>query len=309
MAAANDLTQLQRKYAAGEVIFSEQDLTRDLFVLLSGKVEVLQRGVQLAILETKGAFFGEMALLTGQPRSATLRAAKDSIMLQVSPQQLPILMKNMPDLSMKMAKNLASMVNDLDKQLLKAWEANELVELLKDKAASDPTATLEEALPKLFEQVHQKQADQLLAVAQSYMQSNIFINPFAQAIQEQLTPFFDFIVTVNRNDAQSEILERLCGIDFQGVTPGTFIFMCRDHNLKKIGGALFGDKSTDSLEEDALMELARGVIEKVKTSVPGLHLELSTPEILSNYSPPTEKFLGVRMESNVGFVGWIHLNR
>lgn len=309
MAANNDLLQLQRKYAEGEVIFSEQDLSRDLFVLLAGKVEVLQRGVQLALLDSKGSFFGEMALLTGQPRSATLRAAKDSIMLQVSPQQLPILMKNMPDLSMKMAKNLAAMVNDLDKELLKAWEATQLIELLKDKAASDPSATLEDTLPQLFEQVQQKQADQLLAVAQSYMRSSIFITPFTQAIQEQLAPFFDFEITVNRNDAQSEVLDRLCGIDFQGVTPGTFIFMCRDHNLKKIGNVLFGEKNTNSLEEDALMELARGVIEKVKVSVPGLHLELSTPEILSNYTPPTEKFLGVRLEANVGFVGWIHLNR
>ena len=309
MATSNDLTQFQRKYAAGEVIFSEQDKTRDLFVLLSGKVEVIQRGVQLAILESKGAFFGEMALLTGQPRSATLRAQKDAIMLQVSPQQLPILMKNMPDLAMKMAKNLAGMVNNLDKELLDAREATDLVGLLKEKAATDPMATLEEALPKLFEEVEQKQADQMLAVAQSYLRSKVFIDPFTQAMQDQLTPFFDYEVTVSRNDAQLETLDRLCGIDFQGVTPGTFIFMCREINLQKIGKTLFGDNNSEQLENDALMELARGVIEKVKAAVPGLNMELSSPEILHNYTPPTDKFLGVRLEANVGFVGWIHLNR
>jgi CRP-like cAMP-binding protein len=309
MSTSNDLMQLQRKYAAGEVIFSEQDLSRDLFVLLSGKVEVLQKGVKLAVLETKGAFFGEMALLTGQPRSATLRALKDAVMLQVSPEKLPILMKNMPDLAMKMAKNLAGMVNNLDKELLKAWEATTLVDMLKEKAELEPMATLEETLPKLFQQVQQQQSDQLLEVAQSYMRSNVFITPFTQAIQDQLAPFFDFEIEVSRNDGDVEILERLCGIDFQGVTAGTFIFMCRENNLQKIGKILFGDKSTEELENDALMELARGVIEKVKASVPGLNMELSTPEILSSYTPPTDKFMGVRLAANVGFVGWIHLNR
>jgi len=309
MTASNDLIQLQRKYAAGEVIFSEEDLTRDLFVLLAGKVEVLQKGIHLAYIETKGAFFGETALLTGQPRSATLRSVKDSVMLQVSPKQLPILMKNMPDLAMKMARNLAGTVNQLNKELLKAWEAKELVELLKEKASTDATATLGDTLPQLFEKVSQKQADQMLSVARSYLKSQIFITPFIQAIQDQLSPFFEFDITVLRNDGSQETLDRLCGIDFIGATTGTFVFMCPDNNLKTIGKQLFGDKSNVELENDTLMELARNVIEKVKASVPGLNMQLSAPVILKSYQPPAEEHLGVRLVANVGFVGWIHLNR
>lgn len=59
--------------AAGETLFSEGDLGGSLYVISEGEVTVETGGNELARLGP-GAFFGEIALVTDLPRSATVRA-------------------------------------------------------------------------------------------------------------------------------------------------------------------------------------------------------------------------------------------
>lgn len=67
-------------YADGDVIFKEGSRGEDVYIILSGKVEVSQRvgddSIPIATLE-EGDFFGEAAPLTGEPRSATITAVTD----------------------------------------------------------------------------------------------------------------------------------------------------------------------------------------------------------------------------------------
>ncbi len=71
-----------RSFKPGNVIIKEKDQAAGVFVITSGKVEVV-RGADgdkpevLAILGG-GDFFGEMALFEGFPRSATVRCLEDT---------------------------------------------------------------------------------------------------------------------------------------------------------------------------------------------------------------------------------------
>ncbi len=67
----------QAHYEPGETVFNEGDTGDSLFMILSGRVEVLKRfGARPQLVGTlgPGEYFGEMALLGRRPRSATTRA-------------------------------------------------------------------------------------------------------------------------------------------------------------------------------------------------------------------------------------------
>src|SRR5512134_2062382 len=75
-----------REYPAGAVIASQQEHGDALFVLVRGKVKAILYGesgreVILSIFKAPGDFFGELALLDGEPRSATLVADAPSRLL------------------------------------------------------------------------------------------------------------------------------------------------------------------------------------------------------------------------------------
>ena len=64
----------RRSFAAGEAIVSKSDVGGGLFVVLSGSATVEAGGRAHTL--GPGAFFGEMALLGGRPRSATVVATE-----------------------------------------------------------------------------------------------------------------------------------------------------------------------------------------------------------------------------------------
>jgi CRP/FNR family transcriptional regulator, cyclic AMP receptor protein len=68
-------------HKSGEVVFKEGDIGSSFHVLIAGEVVVEKnRGDQAVVLArlTAGECFGEMALVGGHVRSATVRATKDS---------------------------------------------------------------------------------------------------------------------------------------------------------------------------------------------------------------------------------------
>ena len=82
------LPLLQRRhYASGEVILRWGEVGDCLYIVESGLVTVSipERGEQRALAQLgPGQIFGEMAILTGQPRSAEVRAAVPTVVLVLS---------------------------------------------------------------------------------------------------------------------------------------------------------------------------------------------------------------------------------
>jgi CRP-like cAMP-binding protein len=90
-AGAAELERLAepRDYPAGAIVASQEERGDALFVLVRGKVKAILYGesgreVILSIFKAPGDFFGELSLLDGEPRSATLVADAPSRLLVLS---------------------------------------------------------------------------------------------------------------------------------------------------------------------------------------------------------------------------------
>ncbi len=98
-------------FVQGETLIRQGDAGDSMYVLLEGLLEVFRTGegnkeTRVAQIQT-GRFFGEMSLLTGEPRSATIRAALNSIVLTIQKSAMVSLLENRPGLVDHLSRSLA----------------------------------------------------------------------------------------------------------------------------------------------------------------------------------------------------------
>ena len=94
-----------RTYAPGRVLFRAGEAGDELYVILRGEAKVL--GKPLARTLGPGDYFGEMALLDGGLRSATIAAATEVSTLVLSRSVVTQLLEEEPKFSMVMATVLS----------------------------------------------------------------------------------------------------------------------------------------------------------------------------------------------------------
>lgn len=112
--ARNGVT-LQR-FAAGDKIFVTEDDAKVMYVVRSGRVNVMASGV---VLETIGAggLFGEMALIDGDPRSATAIAVEDTEVAPIDRAAFLFMVRQSPDFALEVMSVLAARIRRMNEQL------------------------------------------------------------------------------------------------------------------------------------------------------------------------------------------------
>ncbi|HTX28134.1 MAG TPA: patatin-like phospholipase family protein [Streptosporangiaceae bacterium] len=78
---------------AGEILFREGDLGDSLYVVVTGRVRMLvgEPGAERAIRDLgPGELIGEMALLTGEPRTATVAAVRDTELYRLTAESVEL---------------------------------------------------------------------------------------------------------------------------------------------------------------------------------------------------------------------------
>lgn len=93
-------------FAEGEVIVHEGDTTSSMFLIAEGRVGISVHGEtgtsqKIATLE-RGAAFGEISLLTGEPRLATVRALAESALVEVDKSTIAPILEANPSLVEKL---------------------------------------------------------------------------------------------------------------------------------------------------------------------------------------------------------------
>jgi len=86
-----------------------------LFVILDGKAEILRNGRALGTL-TAGDVVGELALIDGYPRSASVRAVTDVHLLEIPAAEFRGLVRGSPKLVRNLLQALAHRIRDMDER-------------------------------------------------------------------------------------------------------------------------------------------------------------------------------------------------
>ena len=111
IARASDEVQIP----AGRTLMKQDDVGRECFVLVDGKVKVERNGRKVASLGP-GAYFGELSLLDKGPRTATVAAESPITVLVLGPREFSAVLDEVPQLAHKLLTALAQQVRELDKK-------------------------------------------------------------------------------------------------------------------------------------------------------------------------------------------------
>ena len=90
----------------GKVLTREGDAGREFFMLVDGAVDVRRNGRRIRTMGP-GDFFGEIALVSDRPRTATVTATQPATLLVVTDRAFRQLMRKIPSIQLKVLTALA----------------------------------------------------------------------------------------------------------------------------------------------------------------------------------------------------------
>jgi CRP-like cAMP-binding protein len=91
---------------SGKVLTRQGGPGREFFVLLEGEVDVSRDGKTITTLGP-GDFFGEVALVSKQPRTATVTTTTPTLALVITETNFKRLLREYPDISFKVMEAMA----------------------------------------------------------------------------------------------------------------------------------------------------------------------------------------------------------
>lgn len=112
---------VRRAYPKNTMIVIEEDRGDMLYIIESGRVKITRldeegREVILAILGS-AEFFGEMALLDGQGRSANVMALEDTVLFTLHRRDFLDVLERFPSISIQLLREMTSRLRKSDQQI------------------------------------------------------------------------------------------------------------------------------------------------------------------------------------------------
>jgi glucose-6-phosphate 1-dehydrogenase len=92
-------------FAPGEVILRRGEEGKEMYFVIRGQVEVVDGAGKVVNTIGEGGMFGEVSMLLGMPRTATVRAATQCDLLVLDRDDFEQVLRNFPDLAGKLREN------------------------------------------------------------------------------------------------------------------------------------------------------------------------------------------------------------
>ena len=127
----------KRSYHPGDIITDQNSKSRDVYILLNGRVDIISLGGMPLYRISNGEAFGELALINGLKRTAIAVSRDESIVLQLNISMLESFGEEHPAIYRIISGNIVTSLG------IKLARANKMIELLKtelEKTIRKPSA-------------------------------------------------------------------------------------------------------------------------------------------------------------------------
>ncbi len=127
-----------KQFKAGSTICKIGDPGDKMYIVLSGKVAVMAANGEVLAHIGAGNYFGEMSLLTGEPRSATVNAAEDTETFVLEKDDFDVILEKYPSISIAMSKIMSQRLRDTNAVV------SEKAKQIKTAAPAGPSGNLKD---------------------------------------------------------------------------------------------------------------------------------------------------------------------
>ncbi|MGD8389706.1 MAG: cyclic nucleotide-binding domain-containing protein [Desulfobacteraceae bacterium] len=124
-----DLNKYLTRFEAGQTLFLEHDASQELYILVSGELDVLKGQKKISEISGKGALFGEMSLFLESRRTATVKAKTEVQAIVIPPDKVETFLRDCPEVVWELTRYLARRL-DTASQIL--YGLNEFYDQLPD---------------------------------------------------------------------------------------------------------------------------------------------------------------------------------
>ena len=107
-----ELLKYMVSFDVGQIIFTEGDESEDLFILLSGELEILKGNKKISEINKPGELFGEMSVLLGGKRTATVKVVKDVDALKIVKKDITEFLDSSPEIARDITFMLARRLDE-----------------------------------------------------------------------------------------------------------------------------------------------------------------------------------------------------
>jgi predicted acylesterase/phospholipase RssA/CRP-like cAMP-binding protein len=102
----------QLRLEAGEWLFREGEEGDALFVIRAGRLEIVSSEGKVMRVLGRGAALGELALITSSPRSASVRAARETDLIAIDRDEFQDLLRRSPEVSLALTQTLGMQLRE-----------------------------------------------------------------------------------------------------------------------------------------------------------------------------------------------------
>ena len=107
-----DLQKFIATFETGQSIFLEGDDSQDLYILVSGHLDILKGNKKITHITEQGALFGEMSFLLGTQRTGTAKAMDDLKVIRIPKENITDFLHEFPNVASSITKILAQRLDE-----------------------------------------------------------------------------------------------------------------------------------------------------------------------------------------------------